>query len=85
MPTISTFYGIKITMNYNDHSPPHFHAEYQDYEVLVNIDTGEVTGRMPRRALTLIWAWQDAHQAELLENWQRARNRQALNWIEPLS
>jgi len=26
MPEISRFFGIIITMNYNDHSPPHFHA-----------------------------------------------------------
>lgn len=85
MPTISQFYGIKITMNYNDHSPPHFHAEYQGYEVLVDVATGAVTGAMPRRALNLIWSWLDEHQGELLDNWQRARNRQVLNWIEPLS
>lgn len=85
MPTISLFYGIKITMNYNDHSPPHFHAEYQDYEALVDIASGAVTGTMPRRALSLIWTWSDAHQAELFENWQRARNREALKWIEPLA
>ena len=34
MPTVSKFYGIKITMNYNEHNPPHFHAEYQDHEVI---------------------------------------------------
>ena len=28
MPEISLFYGIRITMYYNDHMPPHFHAEY---------------------------------------------------------
>jgi hypothetical protein len=61
MPTISQFYGIKITMNYNDHSPPHFHAEYQAYEVLVDIASGSITGTMPRRALNLIWTWLDAH------------------------
>jgi len=54
MPTISQFYGIKITMNYNDHLPPHFHAEYQDYEVIVEISNGSVTGKMPRRALRMM-------------------------------
>jgi len=78
------FYGIKITMNFNDHSPPHFHAEHQDYEVIVDIATEAVTGNMPRRVLNQIWAWVDVHQAELLENWERARNRQTLKWIEPL-
>ena len=28
MPEISLFYGIRVTMYYNDHMPPHFHAEY---------------------------------------------------------
>lgn len=84
MPTISTFYGIRITMNYNDHPPPHFHAEYQDYEAIINIATGEITGNMPRRALNMIWTWLDEHQIELLDNWARARNRQGLNQIDPL-
>ena len=85
MPTISLFYGIRVSMNYNEHQPPHFHVEYQDDEASINILTGEITGRMPRRALNLIWAWLDEHQAELLENWERARQRQSLNPIEPLA
>ncbi len=28
MPTICMFRGIKIFMNYRDHLPTHFHAEY---------------------------------------------------------
>lgn len=28
MPEISLFYGIRVTMYYEDHNPPHFHAEY---------------------------------------------------------
>jgi len=31
MPEISGFYGIIIKMFFNDHNPPHFHIEYQDY------------------------------------------------------
>jgi Domain of unknown function (DUF4160) len=29
MPIISTFFGIVIRMYYQEHAPPHFHAEYQ--------------------------------------------------------
>ena len=54
MPTISQFYGIKITMNYNDHLPPHFHAEYQGSEAIIEIANGNVTGEMPRRPLRMI-------------------------------
>ena len=38
MPQISRFYGIIILMNYKDHLPPHFHAIYNEYEIIVNIN-----------------------------------------------
>lgn len=28
MPEICLFRGIRITMYYSDHNPPHFHAMY---------------------------------------------------------
>lgn len=34
MPEISLFYGIRVTMYYNDHMPPHFHAEYNGHEAV---------------------------------------------------
>lgn len=33
------FNGIKINLYDNDHAPPHFHAIYQGYEALIEIDT----------------------------------------------
>ncbi|MCC6867179.1 MAG: DUF4160 domain-containing protein, partial [Burkholderiales bacterium] len=55
MPTISSFYGILIQMFWCDHDPPHFHALYAEYEVLIDIRTLEVLeGKMPRRAVALI-------------------------------
>lgn len=32
MPEICLFGGIRITMYYDDHNPPHFHAEYAGYK-----------------------------------------------------
>ena len=37
MPEISLFGGIRITMYYDDHNPPHFHAEYAGHKALVDI------------------------------------------------
>ena len=37
MPEISLFCGIRITMFYSDHNPPHFHAEYGGCKALVDI------------------------------------------------
>jgi hypothetical protein len=32
---------IVITMYWNDHLPPHFHAKYGEHEITVNIPDGE--------------------------------------------
>jgi hypothetical protein len=37
MPRICAFFGIVIRMFYNDHSPPHFHAEYGEHEAVYEI------------------------------------------------
>jgi hypothetical protein len=34
-------------MYYRDHLPPHFHAEYGDFEITVALDGGIVQGRSP--------------------------------------
>ena len=44
MPQISFFYGIYIWMNYSDHHPPHFHAWYGDYKIIVTIKDGIIKG-----------------------------------------
>jgi hypothetical protein len=84
MPTISKFYGMVVFMNYNDHPPPHFHARYQDQEVIVEIETGLVEGRMSKRALRMVLEWLDLHQAALMNNWELVRQRKALREIQPL-
>jgi hypothetical protein len=85
MPEISRFLGVIIGMYYRDHPPPHFHAKYGDYEVLVNIETGEIIrGRMPRRALSLVEEWRQLHKEELLADWRLAETHRPLSKIEPL-
>ena len=86
MPTISTFYGILIQMYWNDHAPPHFHALYAEYEVLIDIRTLEVIeGGMPRRALALVLEWAQEHRNELIEDWQLCERNQMPKKIQPLS
>lgn len=85
MPVLSRFFGIVVFMNYNDHNPPHFHARYQDQEVIVEIDSGIVTGTMSQRALRLLFEWMDEHREELRANWKRARDRRPLLPIPPLT
>ena len=86
MPTICIFYGIVIQMFWNDHAPPHFHALYGEFEVLIDIRTLEImNGELPRRALALVLEWAQAHRAELLEDWELCTRLQTPNRIDPLT
>jgi hypothetical protein len=71
-------------MFYRDHAPPHFHAIYGEYEITVEIESGVIDGRFPKRALKLVFEWLELHREELLENWRLAEDRRPLNKIEPL-
>ncbi len=84
MPEISRFLGIIIRMYLRDHSPAHFHAEYGEYEITVEIETGVVTGKFPRRALMVVLEWYLQHKEELADNWQAALNKKPLSKIKPL-
>lgn len=54
MPSISTFFGVVIYMYFNDHAPPHFHAEYGEFEAVYNIETLEILRGQLQGALT-VW------------------------------
>ena len=84
MPEISRFLGIVIAMYYRDHAPPHFHALYGEYEVTVDISTGEVNGDFPNRALAHVQEWRTLHQGALTDVWNLARARKPLPKIDPL-
>ncbi len=72
-------------MFFDDHNPPHFHAEYGDNVALVRIQTLSVfSGRLPPRAMGLVIEWATLHQEELLEDWERAQAQQVLQKIAPL-
>ncbi len=84
MPELCRFLGIVVYMLYDDHQPPHFHAEYGEYKVSVEIITGIVEGRFPRRALNALMEWYELHKDELLVDWQLAERHEPLNRIAPL-
>jgi Domain of unknown function (DUF4160) len=85
MPVISRFFGIVVSLNYQDHNPPHFHAAYGTDEVLIEIQSGAVRGEMSGKALQMLQEWRQQHTGELLANWDRARNHLPLNPIPPLN
>jgi hypothetical protein len=85
MPSVSRFFGIVIYMYFNDHLPPHFHAEYGGDEALYEIETLRVySGKLPRRVHKMVIEWADSSRDELMENWILAREGRPLIDIEPL-
>lgn len=86
MPEISLFAGIRITMYFKDHAPPHFHAEYAGESAAVNIQECSVmSGSLPNRQLKYVLAWAEMHRDELMQDWELARSERTLNRISPLS
>lgn len=85
VPEISRFFGIVIKMFFDEHNPPHFHAEYGGSKALVDIRNLSVfAGRLPPRVTGLVIEWATLHQQELLDDWRRAQAQDALRKIDPL-
>ncbi len=85
MPTVSMFRGIKISLYWRDHLPPHFHAFYAGNEVIISIEDIEVIeGTFPSKQLKMLLGWAAFHQEELRENWELAKEQQELFTIDPL-
>lgn len=70
VPTIHIIHSIKILMYFDDHLPPHFHAEYNEYEVLIEIQNLEThEGYMPNKQHKRIITWAKKHQDFLMQKW----------------
>ena len=89
MPRVSAFYGIVITMYFNESQHlgrPHFHATYADVEASFDIESLElIVGRLPNRANKLVLRWAKLHQDELRRNWELLRSTGRVIPIAPLS
>ena len=85
MPELSRFFGVVITMFYNDHEPAHFHARYGTQKAIISLDSLNVlAGSLPPRVMGLVLEWVVMHRAELQDNWSRAKAKQPLLSIAPL-
>jgi hypothetical protein len=84
MPIISRFFGIIVFMFWREHQPPHFHAKYGDEEVIIEIQTGKVTGNISQRVLNMVQEWRELHKDELMVDWKLAEEGKPLKRIKPL-
>ena len=67
MPHISSFFGIVISMYWNEgsHQVPHFHARYGEDEASVAFDGTLIEGSLPARSAKFVHERALLHQAEL--------------------
>jgi len=85
VPAISAFYGIIVRMFFNEHVPPHFHAEYAEFKIEIEIETLRVMrGGLPRRAQALVLEWAALHRDELMADWALCWQHQQPQQIQPL-
>lgn len=88
MPTISMFYGILVTLLFEDndrHHLPHFHVRYQGEKASIAIEDGRVLAdSLPPKQLKLVQAWVEIHRDELFANWELAVNGEEPFRIAPL-
>ena len=55
MLEISRFLGIVIQMYFNEHNPPHFHVQYNEYQAAILIENlGVMEGKLPAKVLSLV-------------------------------
>lgn len=72
-------------MYYDDHNPPHFHADYAGHRALIDIQRSCVMkGSLPNRQLKFVLAWTELHKDELMQNWELAASDKPLKPIAPL-
>jgi hypothetical protein len=85
MPQISNFFGIIIRMFYDEHNPPHFHAQYGEHNCCIELHTlGVIEGYLPARVLGLVVEWATLHKEDLLDNWLKVEQKKPLCKIAPL-
>ena len=85
MPEISRFYGIRITIYFDDHPPSHFHAEYGEYEAVFSIKDGEIiNGNLPNTAKKLIKKWYDLQKENIEKAWENIQNDEIFKKVPPL-
>ncbi|MBL9135828.1 MAG: DUF4160 domain-containing protein [Verrucomicrobiales bacterium] len=85
MPVLSRFYGIIIRMAFNREAGAHFHATYQDSEIVVGLNPLRIIqGDAPPRVRDLVLEWAHTHYTELIQAWNRCATYAPAEPIAPL-
>jgi hypothetical protein len=85
MPRLAAFYGIVVTINWEDHPPPHVHIWYGGHRASLDIATLDIAaGHLPRRTRALVVEWASEHRDELRACWESVQRMEHPPMIDPL-
>jgi hypothetical protein len=85
VPIVSVIYGVDVSMFYQEHEPPHYHAEYQGQRAVFDFRGRVLAGRIrSRTARRLIRQWAIRHGDDLARNWAKLKAGLPLDRIAPL-
>ena len=74
MPEICRFRGIVVSVNFDDHPPPHIHVRRGEENGRVRLEPlGDMDGTLAAGTRRLVLLWASAHVPELLADWYLAR------------
>ena len=87
MPTLSLFYGIRVSMCREKgirHQIAHIHARYGEWEAVYQFDGKRLEGSLPLHKEKIIMAWIEIHREDLEANWALLNDGLPVFRIEPL-
>lgn len=87
MPTISQFYGIIISIFFNDneqHHLPHIHVQYAENNATYDLEGKLLVWNIPNKQKKLVEAWIEIHKDELYKLWNLIQDGKETFKIEPL-
>jgi hypothetical protein len=68
--TVAIIAGVAIRFHWNEHPPPHFHAELADDTAVIDIrDLKLIRGSLPGNKLREVVKWASTRRASLSEAW----------------
>ncbi len=87
MPIISQFYGIIVSMYFDDkkkHNLPHVHIRYNEYKAIYDFEANLLEGKLPIKQTKLVEAWIIIRKEELVTLWKLMEEEGKIFKIKPL-
>lgn len=88
MPIISQFFGIIVTMYYNErdgkHKKTHIHVRYNNDKIVYDFDCNIIEGKIPYKQKKMVEAQILIHKEELLTLWNIMKEGKGYFKIDPL-